>query len=613
MTSRRALVLAAILAALAALPAAQARDPLVVDAAGEKWVQTTLKKMSLEQKVGQLLVSSFQSNFISTDSEAFAGLEKAVREFHVGGFHVFGASELAPPVLLNPAYGTVILGQPIEAAATLNRLQSIAQVPLLNTADFEGGVGFRIAGATAFPRAMAFGAAGDDGLAAEAGRITGVEARALGVHVNFAPVVDVNNNPRNPVINTRSYGEDPAVVGRLASAFIRGMQGAGVMATLKHFPGHGDTDVDSHIGLPVIKHPRERLEQIELPPFRAGIAAGADAVMTGHIEMPALDPTPATPTTLSPPIVEGVLRKELAFRGLVYTDSMGMQGVTAMHTAGEAAVRAILAGNDVVLHSPDDGAAFKGLVEAVKSGRIAPARLDASVERILRAKAKAGLYKSKVVALDAIPTVVGTRANQAVADTVSERSITLVKDARSQVPLKLGREAQVLYLSVLDYPSGWRIAAPSRTFIPELRKRWPNVTSIELSDRTTASELELVRAMVPRHDAVVASVFVRAASASGRIDLAPALQRLLQDVARTSATRPFVTTFFGNPYAAMYMPELPAVLLTYDFYDRAEASAVRALAGEAAIGGRLPIALPGLFERGAGLSRAAVGPSGAGR
>jgi beta-N-acetylhexosaminidase len=596
---------AALLLALTCALAAQPADPLAVDKAGEKWVQSTFRKMSLEEKVGQLLVSSFQSSFLSTDSEAFAGLEKAAREYHVGGFHVFGASELAPAVLLNPSYGTVILGQPLEAASTLNRLQAIASVPLLNTADFEGGVGFRIAGATAFPRAMAFGAVGDEALALEAGRITGREARALGVHVNFAPVVDVNNNPRNPVINTRSYGEDPAAVGRLASAFVRGLQSAGVMATLKHFPGHGDTDVDSHIGLPVIRHPRERLDAIELPPFKAAIAAGAEAIMTGHIEMPALDPTPATPTTLSPPIVTGVLRRELAFRGLVYTDSMGMQGVTDMHAPGEAAVRAILAGNDVVLHSPDDGAAFAGIVEAVKSGRIPQERIDASVERLLRAKAKAGLHKSKVVSLDAIPAAVGTRAHQAVADSVSERSITLLKDARGHVPLKLARDASVLYLSVLDYPSGWRIAAPSRTFIPELRKRWANVTAIELSDRTTPSEIELVRATVARYDAVVASVFVRTASASGRVDLAAPLQRLLTDIARqtTPANRPFVTTFFGNPYAAMYVPDLPAVLLTYDFYDRAEASAVRALAGEAAIGGRLPIGLPGLFERGAGLTR----------
>lgn len=574
----------------------------------ERWVRSTLAGMSVEEKVGQLLVSSFQSNFISTDSRTFDELSRIVREYHVGGFLVFGATEPAPAVLLNPTYGTVILGQPLEAASTINRLQAISKLPLLNTADFETGVGFRIQGATTFPRAMAFGAAGDDKLAYEAGRVTGEEARALGVHVNFAPVVDVNNNPRNPVINTRSFGEDPALVGRLASAYIRGLQSAGVTATLKHFPGHGDTEVDSHIGLPIIKHPRERLDKIELPPFRAGIAAGAGAVMTGHIVLPMLDPSPSTPTTLSQPIVGGLLRNELQFNGLIYTDSMGMQGVTATYAPGAAAVRAIKAGNDVVLHSPDDGAAFAGLREAVKSGDISAARLDSSVERILSAKARAGLHKTRTVSLDAVASAVGTRAHNAIADAVSQRSITLVKDERDQVPLTLARDAQVLYLSVLDYPAGWRIAAPSRTFIPEFRQRWPNVTAIELSDRSTASEIDLVRAMAPRFDAVVASIFVRAASASGRMDLAPGLQALLQQIAKqtTSSNKPFVTVFFGNPYAAMFLRELPAVILTYDFYDRAEVSAVRAIAGEAPIGGKLPIALPGVFEAGAGLTRAAT-------
>jgi beta-N-acetylhexosaminidase len=598
------LVVCAI-ALLSAVALAQQRDRL--DKGAEKWVQSTLKKMSLEEKVGQLIVSSFQSNFVSTDSKTFDDLARAVHEFHVGGFHVFGGTEAAPNVLLNPTYGTVTLGQPLEAAAIINRLQAIAKVPLLNTADFEAGVGFRIEGATAFPRAMAFGAAGDEQLAYEAGRVTGEETRALGVHVNFAPVVDVNNNARNPVINTRSFGEDPAQVGRLASAYVRGLQSAGVMATLKHFPGHGDTDVDSHLGLPVIKHSRERLDTMELPPFRAGIAAGVDAVMTAHIEMPALDPAPGTPTTLSRPIVSGLLRKDLGFEGLIYTDSMGMQGVTNMLAPGPAAVRAIHAGNDVLLHSPDDGAAFAAIRDAVKAGEIPEAQVDASVQRILAAKARAGLHKTKTVNLDSVSTIVGSRANQAIADAVSGRSITLVKDERNQVPLSLPREAQVLYLSVLDYPSGWRIAAPSRTFIPELRARWPNITSIELSDRTTPSEIELVRAMAPRFDAVIASVFVRTASFSGRMDLAAGLQRLLQDITRQTrqADRPFVTVFFGNPYAAMFLRDLPAMLLTYDFYDRAEASAVRAIAGDAAIGGRLPIALPGMFEVGHGLSRPA--------
>jgi beta-N-acetylhexosaminidase len=278
--------------------------------------------------------------------------------------------------------------------------------------------------------------------------------------------------------------------------------------------------------------------------------------------------------------------------------------VAAIYQPGEAAVRAVKAGNDVILHSPDDGAAFAAVVEAVKKGEIPQAQVDASVLRILRAKARAGLHRNRAVNLEQIPAVVGTRRNRAVADEVSQRSITLLKDVRSQVPLNAPRDAQVLYLSVLDFPSGWRIAAPSRTFIPELKQRWPNVTAIELSDRSTAAEIDLVRAMAPRVDVVIASVFVRAGSASGRMDLSEPLQRLLNGIGR--ADRPFVTIFFGNPYVTMYMPDLPAVMLTYDFYDRAEASAVKALAGEIPIGGRLPIELPGYAKVGAGLDRAAM-------
>jgi beta-N-acetylhexosaminidase len=581
---------------------ALAPDPLDRDA--QKWVRTTFEKMSVEEKVGQLIVSSFQSMFVPTDGEEYDRVSNLVSKYRIGGFHVFGGSELAPDVLLNPTYGTVTLGQPLEAASLLNRLQAISPVPLLNTADFEAGVGFRIAGATAFPRAMAFGAAGDEKLAYEAGRVTGVEARALGVHVNFAPVVDVNNNPRNPVINTRSFGEDPARVGALASAYVQGLQSAGVLATLKHFPGHGDTDVDSHLGLPVIKHPRDRIDRVELPPFRAGIAAGAEAVMTGHIEMPALDPAPQTPGTLSRPMVD-LLRQELKFDGLIYTDSMGMAGVTRLHEPAEAAVRAIKAGNDVLLHSPDDGAAFEGILKAVKAGEIPMAQVDASVRRILEAKARMGLHRTKIVNLESVVATLGSRAHREVARQVSQRSITLIKDERSQVPLKASRDAQVLYLSALDYPTGWRIAAPSRTFIPELEERWPNVTAIELSDRTTASEIELIRAMAPRFDAIIVSTFVRTASFSGRMDLAPAIVRLLEQLGRSTATtgQPFVTVMFGNPYTALFLKELPAVMLTYDFYDVAEESAVRALAGEAPIAGTLPIALPELFPVGHGLPR----------
>lgn len=600
--------LALAVVALAAWPGAtRQRVGPALDAAADRWAAETLKALTVDEKVGQLIVASFESRFLSTDSDGFDELLRLVRDYHIGGLHVFGASEPVPPVLLNPTYGTVTLGEPFAVASALNRLQAAASVPLLNSADFEAGAGFRILGATTFPRQMALGAAGDERLVREAARITGLEARAMGVHVNFSPIADVNNNARNPVINTRSYGEDPSRVGALVSASVEGARQGGVIAALKHFPGHGDTDIDSHLGLPIVAHSRERLDSLELVPFRAGIAHGAGAVMAAHIQLPALDPTPATPATFSRAIIDRLLRRDLAFRGLVYTDSMSMDAVVKLLPPGEAAVRAILAGADQVLHSPDPIAAFSGLKDAVASGRISGARLNESVERILRAKAAVGLDKRRAVDLDALPARVGGRAHEAVAAEAATRSMTLIKDDRLEVPLAIPQDAPVLYLSILDDPSGWRIAAPSRTFIPELKKRWPTVTSIELSDRTPLAELDLVRAVALRYAAIVASVFVRTASGSGRMDLAPQLARLLNDLERTtdrSETR-FVTCLFGNPYVATVVPDVPAILLTYDLYDLPEAAAVRALAGEAPIGGKLPISLPGMFPIGHGLERPA--------
>ena len=385
---------------------------------------------------------------------------------------------------------------------------------------------------------------------------------------------------------------------------MRGLAAGGALATLKHFPGHGDTDVDTHLGFATVAHPRPHLDEVELAPFRAAIAAKADAVMTAHLGLSAVDDS-GMPATLSKPVVDGLLRQDLGFDGLAVTDSMGMAAVTSKANAGEAAVRAVEAGNDLVLHPPDERAAFTGLRRAVESGRISAARLDASVTRILRAKARIGLHRSRLADLNALPTQVGTRSAAKVADDIGARAITLIKDDRTSVPLRLPRDASLLFLSVVDYPAGWRIASPSRTFQPELRQRWPNTTAVELSDRATREEIELVRAMAPRYDAIVAAVYVRASSASGRSALPAPLAELLTQLAASTKTseKPFVVAFMGSPYAAAAVPEVPAMILTYDLYDRAERSAVRALAGDAKISGRLPVPLPGLADLGAGLER----------
>ncbi len=596
----RLLPLVVLLLLSTIVPSAQ--PPL--DKTAQQWVETTIKQLTVEQLVGQMIFAPLNSTYLSSDTDQYDALVRLVHESHIGGLIAFGGTEPMPNVLLNNTYGPVILGQPLELASLFNRLQSIAPLPLLTTSDFEWGVAMRVAGGTKFPRAMAFGAAGDPGLAYEAGKVVARESRAIGVHVNFAPVADVNNNPRNPVINIRSFGEDPARVGGMAGGWVRGLQEAGMMATLKHFPGHGDTDVDSHLGLPLVAHSRERLDAVELAPFRAGMAAGAAGVMVAHMEMPAIDPE-QRPATFSPIVIGDLLRRQMKFDGVIYTDSMKMAAITKMASPGEAAVLAVKAGVDAVLDSPDSAAAATAIVAAVKAGDIPRAQVERSVRRLLETKARLGLHRTRTVNLDAAALSVGGRKHEAVAQAVSDRAMTLIKDERAMVPMPTPRTGSVMYLSVLDYPSGWRIAAPSRTMIPELRARWAATEAFEISDRTTASELDMVRALAAKYDAVVAGIFVRASSGSGRLDLAPQLERFLQDLARATERRqqPFVSVLFGNPYTAIAMPEAPALMLTYDFSDGAERAAVKALAGEIPLTGKLPIVLPGLFPLGHGLTR----------
>jgi beta-N-acetylhexosaminidase len=609
-----ALALAAAFAACAIGLHAQAAAP-PVDAAGRaaaRWVEQTLHKMTLDEKIGQLLVTSLNATFTSADSDAFRKLEHLVKDVGVGGIHVFGGAEAFPALMLNPTYGSGSAsrkGDPYAAAAMLDRLQREAQTPLLTTADFEGGVGYMLNGATRLSRGMAIGAARDPDLAFRAGKVSAEEGRALGVIVDFYPIVDVNNNPRNPIINVRSFGENVELVSQMATAYIHGVQAGGMIPTAKHFPGHGDTATDTHLGLAVIEHPRPHLDEVELPPFKAAIAAGVGAVMSSHIALPALDPGNVegaaqpmrTPATLSRPILTGLLREQMKFDGLIYTDSMSMLAISDNVKPDRSAALAVKAGADQVLHSPDDDAAFRGIKAAVESGEIPETQITRSVERILTAKARMGLHIARGADLAQIDMKLGTREHQQVADELAARAMTLIKDDRHQVPLMLPKSASVLYLSVIDYASGWREGAPSRTFLPELKKRWPNVTGVEVSDRASADEIDLVRALARKADAIVVSVFVRIASYSGRMDLSDRQVAMLDSLA--SGGKPIVAVLFGNPYTATFLPKLPAVMLTYEEYDGVETAAVRALAGEAPIGGKLPISLPGMFPFGHGLDR----------
>ncbi len=334
--------------------------------------------MSLEEKVGQMIAWRYNAHFENIDNEYVRDLVNLVSRKKIGGLIIFA-------------------GEVYETAHLTNYLQQQAEIPLLIAADFEWGAAMRISGTTLFPPLMALGAGGSEELAYEMGKITALEGRAMGIHMTYAPVVDVNINPDNPIISARSLGESPESVGRLAAAFVKGCQENGLIATAKHFPGHGDTAQDSHDLMPTIEADLERLEKVELYPFARAIEAGVEAVMTAHLYVPALDPTPGLPATLSPLILTDVLRKKLGFNGLIVTDAMGMGGVSRSFSPRDAALRAVKAGVDMVLLPPDPPGVIDGLLAAVKSGEVPESRIDRSVGRILALKARLGLPKKRLV------------------------------------------------------------------------------------------------------------------------------------------------------------------------------------------------------------------------
>ncbi|MGH9456667.1 MAG: glycoside hydrolase family 3 protein [Thermoanaerobaculia bacterium] len=551
--------------------------------AERRWVDRTLARMTVEEKVGQMLLPVSNGSYKPDSSEEWARIEHAIRDLHVGGYHTFG-------------------GDPAGTAVLLERMQRLSEVPLLITADLEGGLGYVSRGATRLPLAMAIGATGNPDFARRAGEIAASEGRAVGIHVNYYPVVDVQNNPRNPIINIRSFGEDVESVSAMARAYIDGAQSAGQIATAKHFPGHGDVAQDSHLELPVLKLDRERLERIELPPFQAAIDSGVEAVMSAHIWVPAFEEREGIPSTLSRAVMTDLLRGEMGFEGLVFTDAMDMRGVSAHFEVGDATVRAIEAGADVVIFPPDLDVAHAAVVAAVRSGRLSEARLDTSVRRILEAKAKVGLHRGTGVDPLAVSSIVGSEAHRDAAQEMMDAAVTLVRNENGAVPLRGSEDMAVLHVNLLDRSTGWREGPVGNVFADELRRRFPRTVTVQIDDRSGAEEIAAVRKMAQLADAVVVNGFIRVAAYKGSIDMTPGQLELLRHMA--GLEKPFVFTLFGSPYLLAAVPELPSYILTYDTHPAAERAAVRAITGEIPFRGKLPVSIPGLYPVGHGVAAA---------
>lgn len=548
-----------------------------LSSAAAQWVESTLAQMTLDEKVGQLLFTTYHGTFTATDAPAYADMTHDVEKLHVGGFiNITQSSPLG--IVKSQAYPTAVLS---------NQLQAKSKLPLLIGADFERGTAMRLDEGTSFPTAMALAAGGNPKDAYSMGKVTALEARAVGIQWIYAPDSDVNNNPDNPIINTRSFGEDPQKVAQYVTQFVRGVQEHGGLATAKHFPGHGDTSADSHIDLPVIRAGRERLENLELVPFRAAIAAGADTIMTGHLSIPALEPDPNTPATLSSNILTGLLRDELHYQGLVVTDAMDMGGITVRYAPGEAAVRAFSAGADALLMPPVPDAAFDALKAAVKFGRIKRERLDASVRRILQAKARLGLYKSRLVDLNALNKNFGKAEWQREAQEISDRGVTLLRDTAHRLPLDGTKPTRVLLVALYADPEPY----PGEDLERELRSRVDSLVTLRADTRfAKADNLKLPPA--DTYDLALLAFFVRVSDRKGNVDIPPEQAALADKVYKNG--KPVVTLGFGSPYLVERFPQAETWLAAFGISDVAQISVARALFGQIPVRGHLPVTVPGV-------------------
>lgn len=574
--------------------------------AEKQWTVKTLASLSTEERIAQMVSADANIFFMNRESEPYRKLERLIAEKGVGSLILFRSDVWASSILIN-------------------RLQRRAKVPLLVSADLEMGPGMRFNDTVWWAPNMAVAATGDTAWARRQGEATAREARALGINWLYAPVADVNNNPDNPVINTRSYGEDPATVAAFVSAFIAGAQHAGALATAKHFPGHGDTATDSHIGLPVVDATRERLERIELAPFRAAIASGVGSIMSAHIALPQIEPEPAPPVrklderereaaeflsqtesgaarvtmpaTLSRKVLTDLLREDLKFQGLVTTDAMSMAGVAARFEPGAAAVLAVKAGADLILKSPDPTAAIAAISDAVERGEISRERIDASVKRILEAKARLGLHLRRIEPIDDVDRIVSNPDSQKVAQEIADRSMTLVRDDRKLFPVNLRAHARIINVTLTDDEER-NVMNP---FLGELRQRGLAVENIHIDNRSHATDADMrgLQSRLKSADLVVLSLAVRARSGKGAIELPGVGSVIVRDAMLSGA--PVLAISFGNPYLLRAMPGIPTYMIAWSTVPVSQRAAARALSAEIEIQGRLPVALPGLYPRGHGL------------
>lgn len=591
----------------------QKAGPVKLTHDGQKWAEKTLKKMSLEEKIGQMLQVRYYMDFENVDNPEYKEIREQVKKYHIGS------------VILTVRVdgGLLLKDLPFEAAAITNQMQRESKYPLLFAADFERGLAMRMNSVPLFPHAMAFGATGNLGYAERFGAITAEESRAIGIQWNFFPDADVNINPANPIINTRSFGEDPQQVGDLTAAYIKGSKEHGMLTTAKHFPGHGDTSTDSHLGVAQVGGDLARIQSVELPPFKKAIDAGVDSIMIAHVTIPALEPDPNKVATTSPKIVTDVLKNQLGFKGLIVTDAMEMHGLTRLYPPGQgnpsgrAAVDAVKAGNDMILLPSDLDGAYNGMLQAVKSGEIPKSRIDESVKKILEAKASVGLDKARLVDMEQVSHIVSKPENMDFAQEVADAAVTLVRDNGQVLPLRkiqgtaaanepydtpAATNNQVVAIVITDDLR----SEMGRIFERALRSRRPDAKVFHVDEKQAAGLTpEILQAVNVAQKVVVAAYIVPTAAKqvmvngqlTNTVGLEQATGALLRQVLERAGQKTAVIAM-GNPYVAQNFPSVQTYICTYSNAASSEISTVKLLFGELQVRGKLPVTLPGIAQRG---------------
>jgi beta-N-acetylhexosaminidase len=538
-------------------------------------IEAMIDTMSVRTKVAQLMHVWAYGEYQTEGSARFQRIRKMVEEDKIGGV-IFSRGDV---------YGQAVL---------TNKLQSVSEIPLWISQDMEVGAAMRISGTTRFPPSMAIAATGNTHYEYEKGRITALEARILGVHQIYAPVVDVNNNPANPVINVRSYSEDPAVVSLFADAFIRGAQEANVVATAKHFPGHGDTFEDSHYTLPVITHNWARLDSVELAPFRAAIRSGVKSIMSAHIAFPHIGDDPNRPGTLDPLILGAILRDSLKFDGIITTDALEMDGVANYYAPGEAVVLSINAGADMLLIPPDITTALDEAERAVLDGRISEERLNESVRRILKLKVEYGLFDRKTVDVEALYTKINTIEHQLIADEMSRESITILKNANNIVPIRSVRYPKITVIALAQDRTGNTGSALARA----VRQYHPDVTFHVVDQRSSPQEINRIIESTSGASLVILGLYIdMAAGANPKLPTHQTnfLNRL------KALNKPTIAAALGNPYAISLAKDANVHVLSWASTVQQTESSVHALFGASDVNATLPISIPGMYKSGDGL------------